>query len=180
MPAFTVNGVPRELSLEPHRSLLQVLREELHLTGAKYACGEGACGACTVLVDGDPVRSCVTPVGETVDRSVTTIEGLAPEGSLHPVQRAFLDTAAMQCGYCTPGMIMNAVALLGRVPAPGDDEIVQAMQGNICRCCAYPRIVRAVRRAADVVGELPASASLPRSHRRRSRPPVGSDPRRRS
>ena len=161
MPAFTVNGVPRELSLEPDRSLLHVLREELHLTGAKYACGEGACGACTVLVDGDPVRSCVTPVGETVDRSVTTVEGLAPEGSLHPVQRAFLDTAAMQCGYCTPGMIMNAVALLGRVPAPDDDEIVQAMQGNVCRCCAYPRIVRAVRGAAEVVEELPGSAGVP-------------------
>jgi isoquinoline 1-oxidoreductase len=159
VPAFTVNGVHRELALEPDRSLLHVLREELHLTGAKYACGEGACGACTVLVDGDPVRACVTPVGETVNRSVTTVEGLAPEGSLHPVQRAFLDTAAMQCGYCTPGMIMNAVPLVGRIPAPDDDEIAQAMQGNICRCCAYPRIARAIRRAADLVDQGPVPAS---------------------
>ncbi len=150
MPSFTVNGVPHELSLEPGRSLLHVLREELHLTAAKYACGEGACGACTVLVDGDPVRSCLTLIGEAVDRSITTVEGLAPEGSLHSVQRAFIDTAAIQCGYCTPGMIMRAVALLRRSPGADRDEIVEAMQGNVCRCCTYPRIIEAIRRASDV------------------------------
>ena len=150
MPVLTVNGVRREVSLDPQRSVLQTLREELHVTGAKYACGEGACGACTILLEGEPVRSCVTPIQEVSDRAITTIEGLAPEGALHPVQRAFLETGAMQCGYCVPGMIISAAALLERTATPDDDEILEAMQGNVCRCCAYPRIVRAVRRAAGL------------------------------
>jgi nicotinate dehydrogenase subunit B len=144
-----VDGRPYPVSLEPDRSLLVVLREELGMTGAKYGCGEGACGACTVLLDGSPVRSCVTPIGEAAGRSVTTIEGLAT-GGLHPVQWAFLEERAMQCGYCTPGMVMCAVALLQANPHPDDAQIVEAMNGNLCRCCAYPRILRAIRRASDV------------------------------
>src|SRR5947207_13602165 len=139
MPELTVNGARHELSLEPDRSLLQVLREELGLTGAKYACGEGACGACTVLVDGEPVRACVTQAREAAGRAVTTVEGLASAAGLHPVQRAFAETAAFQCGYCTPGMVVTAAALLDRNPSPTDEEIRQHLQGNLCRCCAYPR-----------------------------------------
>jgi nicotinate dehydrogenase subunit B len=165
VPTLNVNGVDRELSLEPDRSLLQVLREELGLTGAKYACGEGACGACTVLVDGQPVRSCVTPIAEAAGRAVATVEGLARVGELHPVQLAFVETAAMQCGFCTPGMVMGAVALLERTASPGENAIREAMQGNVCRCCAYPRILQAVRRAAELAAseppDLPASAPAP-------------------
>jgi isoquinoline 1-oxidoreductase len=155
VPVLTVNGVRREVSLDPQRSVLQTLREELHLTGAKYACGEGACGACTVLLDGEPVRSCVTPIQEVSGRAITTIEGLAPEGALHPLQQVFLETGAMQCGYCVPGMIISAAALLERTATPDDDEILEAMQGNVCRCCAYPRILRAVRRAAGLARDVP-------------------------
>lgn len=155
MPVLTVNGARHEVPLDPHRSLLQTLREELHLTGAKYACGEGACGACTILLDGEPVRSCVTPIQEVSGRAITTIEGLAPEGALHPVQQAFLEIGAMQCGYCTPGMIISATALLERTATPDDNEILEAMQGNVCRCCAYSRIVRAVRRAAGIASDAP-------------------------
>jgi nicotinate dehydrogenase subunit B len=149
MAVMTVNGQRREVSLEPNRRLLTFLREELGLTGAKYACGEGECGACTVLVDDAPVRACVTWVADVAGRSITTVEGLAGEGRLHPVQRAFLDEGAMQCGYCTPGMVMSAVALLRSEPHPDEPRIVEAMNGNICRCCAYPRILRAIRRAAE-------------------------------
>src|SRR5437764_14106614 len=127
MAELTVNGARHELSLERERSLLQVLREELGLTGAKYACGEGACGACTVLLDGEPIHSCVTPVGDAAGRAVTTIEGLTPPGALHPVQRAFAEAAAMQCGFCTPGMIVRAAALLERTPSPSDEEILAHM-----------------------------------------------------
>jgi nicotinate dehydrogenase subunit B len=147
--SLIVTGRPRDVSPEPDRSLLVVLREELGLTGAKCGCGEGACGACTVLLDGRPVRSCITPISEAADRSVTTVEGLAAEG-LHPVQQAFLEEGAMQCGYCTPGMVMSAVALLGANPHPDHARTVEAMNGNICRCCAYPRILRAIRRAAEM------------------------------
>ena len=145
---LTVNGVAREIASEPERSLLAVLREEFDLTGAKYGCGEGACGACTVLVEGEPVRACVLPIGEADGRSVTTVEGLAADGLL---QQAFVDEAALQCGYCTPGMIMAATALLAANPDPDDAQIAKALSGNVCRCCAYPRIVRAVRRAASGV-----------------------------
>jgi nicotinate dehydrogenase subunit B len=166
---IVVNGVEHEVPLEPDRSLLHVLREELDLTGAKYGCGEGACGACTVLLDGRAVRSCTTPIGDVGDRPITTVEGLAAEGALHPVARAFLEVGAMQCGYCTPGMVVAAAALLAETPHPDDARIAEALDGNVCRCGAYPRIVRAVRRASELVADdrttsapSPPSADLPR------------------
>jgi aerobic-type carbon monoxide dehydrogenase small subunit (CoxS/CutS family) len=157
-----VNGAARVVRVEPERSLLGVLRDELGLTGAKYGCGEGQCGACIVLVAGEPVPSCVTAVSSAAGRPIQTIEGLA-EGArgdrLHPLQQAFLDEEALQCGYCTPGMIMAALGLLQRTPRPSEDEIVTAMQPNVCRCGVYPRIVRAIRRAAAVmaVGQIEGS-----------------------
>ena len=149
---FTVNGAERAVNVAAEASLLSVLREQLDLTGAKISCGEGACGACTVLVDDEPVRSCVTPVAAIVGRRVLTIEGLATGGELHPLQQAFLDTDAFQCGYCTPGMIMAGVGLLTQYPDPDEDTIVRSMQGNICRCGMYARIVRAVQQAAAELG----------------------------
>jgi aerobic-type carbon monoxide dehydrogenase small subunit (CoxS/CutS family) len=146
---LTVNGVARTVTTDPQRPLLDVLREDLHLTGAKYGCGEGRCGACTVLMDGKPARSCVVPVSLADKKTITTIEGLAKGDSLHPVQEAFLEEGAMQCGYCTPGMIVSAVALLQDKPNPTDEEIVAGMNGNICRCNGYVKIKNAVRRAAD-------------------------------
>lgn len=146
---LTVNGVERTVTTDSQRPLLDVLREDLHLTGAKYGCGEGRCGACTVLMDGKPTRSCVVPVSLADKKSITTIEGLAKGDSLHPVQEAFLEEGAMQCGYCTSGMILSTVALLGTKPNPTDEEIVAGMNGNICRCNGYIKIVKAVRRAAD-------------------------------
>src|SRR5438309_5971675 len=145
--ALKVNGTPREVDVEEDRTLLSVLRDELDLTGTKYGCGEGQCGACTVLLDGEAVRSCITPVSQAAGKRITTIEGLEHDGRLHPLQEAFLETGAMQCGYCTPGMIMSGVSLLGRKANPSDAEIVRGMQGNICRCGTYPRIVEAVRMA---------------------------------
>ena len=145
---LTVNGVERTVTTDPQRPLLDVLREDLHLTGTKYSCGEGRCGACTVLLDGKPVRSCVTPVSLADKKSITTIEGLAKGESLHPVQEAFLEEGAMQCGYCTSGMILSAAALLQAKPDPTEEEIVAGMNGNICRCNGYVKIVKAVRRAA--------------------------------
>jgi len=147
--ALTVNGVERTVTTDPQRPLLDVLREDLHLTGAKYACGEGRCGACAVLMDGRRVLSCVTPVSLAGGKSITTIEGLAQGDALHPVQEAFLEEGAMQCGYCTPGMILSAVALLQQTPNPTDEEIVAGMNGNICRCNGYVKIQNAVRRAAE-------------------------------
>lgn len=148
-----VNGVEMEVRSDPGRSLLEVLRDEKGLTGTKYGCGEGQCGACTVLVDGRPRRSCITPVSEVSGAKITTIEGLASNGSLHPVQQAFLDAGAMQCGYCTSGMILSTVALLSRNALPTESEIKRAMQGNVCRCCTYPRIVDAIKRAAVAMRE---------------------------
>jgi aerobic-type carbon monoxide dehydrogenase small subunit (CoxS/CutS family) len=145
---LTVNGTKRTITTHPERSLLDVLREELHLTGTKYGCGEGQCGACTVLMDGKQVLSCVTPVAAADKKAITTIEGLATGDSLHPVQEAFLAEGAMQCGYCTPGMILTAVALLENNPNPTDEEITAAMNGNLCRCNGYPKILNAIRRAA--------------------------------
>jgi CO/xanthine dehydrogenase Mo-binding subunit/aerobic-type carbon monoxide dehydrogenase small subunit (CoxS/CutS family) len=146
-----VNGVEHEVGSEPDRSLLQVLREELRLTGAKPACGEGVCGACTVLLDGEPVRSCRLWLTEVGARPVTTVEGLAREGRLHPVQQAFMDAGAIQCGYCTAGMITTAVALLMTDPDPDEDRIRESMATNVCRCGTYPRIIRAIRGAAELV-----------------------------
>jgi aerobic-type carbon monoxide dehydrogenase small subunit (CoxS/CutS family) len=143
-----VNGTRRAVEAEADQSLLSVLRDELGLTGAKYGCGEGQCGACTVLLDGRPVRSCLTKAAAVGAAPVTTIEGLAENGTLHPVQEGFLQAGAMQCGYCTPGMILEAVALLRRRPDPPEAEIARALEGHICRCCTYPRIVEAVRAAA--------------------------------
>jgi isoquinoline 1-oxidoreductase len=143
-----VNGVECQVALEPDRSLLFVLREELGLTGAKPGCGEGECGACTVLVDGKPVQACQARVSDAAGHSVTTIEGLASGGRLHPVQRAFIEVGALQCGYCTAGMIMSTVSLLEQEADPSDAQIGAALAGNLCRCCTYPRIKRAVRRAA--------------------------------
>jgi aerobic-type carbon monoxide dehydrogenase small subunit (CoxS/CutS family) len=149
-----VNGQPREVDAEPGDSLLSVLRDDFGLTGSHYGCGEGQCGACTVLLDGAGARSCVTRVGSVGTTAITTIEGLtaraASEGrDLHPVQQAFLDVEAFQCGYCTSGMIMAAVGLLKTNPNPSDQDVARLMQGNVCRCGTYPRIVKAVRLAAD-------------------------------
>jgi aerobic-type carbon monoxide dehydrogenase small subunit (CoxS/CutS family) len=147
-----VNGTRRRIDADPDRMLLSVLRDDLDLTGTKYGCGEGQCAACTVLIDGQPTRSCITKVGAAAGKHILTIEGLAPEGKLHPVQEAFLDAEAMQCGWCTPGMILGAVALLRRTPDPSDTEIVAGMNGHICRCGTYPRIVAAIHAAAKKGG----------------------------
>jgi aerobic-type carbon monoxide dehydrogenase small subunit (CoxS/CutS family) len=170
---LAVNGTRRRLDVDEERSLLSALRDDLDLTGAKYGCGEGQCGACIVLVNGQPMPSCITSVASIVGKEITTIEGLgtgtdqrqstvgeseAPQTlevneQLHPLQEAFLEMNALQCGYCTPGMIMAAVALLHDNPQPGESEITHALKSNICRCGAYPRIVAAVRRAAELMQE---------------------------
>jgi aerobic-type carbon monoxide dehydrogenase small subunit (CoxS/CutS family) len=147
-----INGTRRRIEVDAERTLLSVLRDDLDLTGAKYGCGEGQCGACTVLIDGTPTRSCLTKAATLSGRKITTIEGLERDGRLHPVQQAFLDADAMQCGYCTAGMIMGVVALLEKNPQPSDAEIARGMNGHICRCGAYPRIVRAIHKAAAVKG----------------------------
>jgi aerobic-type carbon monoxide dehydrogenase small subunit (CoxS/CutS family) len=146
-----VNGSRRVLDADAERSLLSVLRDDLDLTGSKYGCGEGRCGACTVLIDGHPTRSCNTLVGAVNGKPVRTIEGLARDGKLHPVQEAFLKADALQCGYCTCGMIMSAVALLDRDARPQREEIVRSLNGNICRCGAYQRILDAVEQAAKAM-----------------------------
>jgi aerobic-type carbon monoxide dehydrogenase small subunit (CoxS/CutS family) len=143
-----VNGAEHRLDVPPDRSLLSVLRNELDLTGTKYGCGEGQCGACTVLLDGKPVRSCRTPVSLAAGKRITTIEGLEQNGHLHPVQEAFLSTESFQCGYCTSGMILSAVALLDSNPKPTEQDILRRMEGNVCRCGTYPRIVDAIQQAA--------------------------------
>jgi aerobic-type carbon monoxide dehydrogenase small subunit (CoxS/CutS family) len=145
---LTVNGATRAIGVPGERSLLSVLRDDLGLTGSKIGCGEGACGACTVLLDGQPARACITLAADAAGRAVVTIEGLETDGQLHPLQRAFLELDALQCGYCTPGMIMAALGLLAQYPNPSEDAIVGWMQGNICRCGTYPRIVRAIQQAA--------------------------------
>jgi isoquinoline 1-oxidoreductase subunit alpha len=145
---LAVNGKSYPVDVDPQTSLLAVLREHLDLTGSKYGCGEGQCGACTVLIDGKAQRSCVTRVGAVTQKKITTIEGLASGDRLHPVQQAFLDVGAMQCAYCTSGMIMSAVALLQKNPNPQPSEIIEFMDGNVCRCGTYPRIVSAIQKAA--------------------------------
>ena len=144
-----VNGAAHAVDVDGERSLLSVLRDDLDLTGSKYGCGEGQCGACTVLVDGRPTRSCMTKAASVAGRTIATIEGLEQNGRLHPVQDAFAEADAMQCGYCTPGMVMEAVALLRRKADPSAAEIARALEGHICRCGTYHRIVRAVQRAAE-------------------------------
>lgn len=155
MPRITeldVNGAKRRIDADADRSLLSVLRDDLDLTGTKYGCGEGTCAACTVLIDGKPVRSCITKVGSVAAARIVTIEGLAADGKLHPVQEAFLDADALQCGWCTPGMILGAVGLLQKTPHPTEAEIVAGMNGHICRCGAYPRIVDAIQAASKKGG----------------------------
>ena len=147
---FTVNGRTYPIDAGPDTTLLTALREHLNLTGTKYGCGEGQCGACTVLVNGKAQRSCITKVASVGQKEVTTIEGLASGEELHPVQQAFLDEGALQCGYCTPGMIISAVALLKQNPRPAENDIVEFMDGNICRCGTYPRIINAIQRAAKM------------------------------
>src|SRR5262249_46010648 len=142
-----VNGSRHAVRAEPGQSLLGVLRDDLGLTGSKYGCGEGRCGACTVLVNGEPIRSCLTRVKAVAGKQVLTIEGLAKGGKLHPLQEAFLEVGAFQCGYCTCGMILSALALLRENRRPSREDIVHALDGNICRCGAYSRIIAAVERA---------------------------------
>jgi aerobic-type carbon monoxide dehydrogenase small subunit (CoxS/CutS family) len=143
-----VNGEERRVDAPPEESLLSVLRNRLDLTGTKYGCGEGQCGACTVLRDGKAVRSCLTPLSAAARKKITTIEGLERAEKLHPVQEAFLAEEAFQCGYCTSGMIMSAAALLSANPSPNEAQIKRAMNGNICRCGTYPRVIAAIQRAA--------------------------------
>jgi aerobic-type carbon monoxide dehydrogenase small subunit (CoxS/CutS family) len=147
-----VNGTKRAIQADGERSLLEVLREDLQLTGSKYGCGEGRCGACTVLIGGKATRSCRTTIEEVGNRPVITIEGLERNGKLHPLQTAFLENDAMQCGFCTAGMIMSGASLLNQKPNPTDEEILTAMQGNICRCGTYARIMAAMRQAAGRKG----------------------------
>ncbi len=149
---FTVNGQRQTVNSDPQRPLLEVLREDLQLTGTKFGCGETRCGACTVLMDGRAVRTCTLPVSEAQGKTIITIEGLADGDRLHPVQEAFLAEGAFQCGYCTSGMIMATVALLKENPRPTDGQILVALDGNLCRCCGYTRIINAVRRAAGQAG----------------------------
>lgn len=145
---FTLNDKPVELTVEPERRLLWVLRNNLDLTGTKFGCARGLCGSCTVLVDEQPVRSCVYPIPRVQGRKVTTIEGLATNGRLHPLQQAFIDHDALQCGFCTPGMILNAYGLLRKNPQPTPEDIVRSMDRNLCRCGSYGRIIPAIQTAA--------------------------------
>jgi aerobic-type carbon monoxide dehydrogenase small subunit (CoxS/CutS family) len=151
---FRLNGRPVTLEADPDRSLLWALRTDFELTGTKYGCGIGLCGSCTVVVDGEAVRSCSTALKEVEGKDVTTIEGLAPAGAdaLHPLQQAFVEHGALQCGYCTPGMIMNAYGLLQRNPRPTREAILEAMEGNLCRCGAHQRILAAIEAATQTPG----------------------------
>jgi aerobic-type carbon monoxide dehydrogenase small subunit (CoxS/CutS family) len=155
MPRITeleVNGAKRRIDADSERTLLSVLRDDLDLTGTKYGCGEGQCWACTVLIDGQATRSCLTKVGAAAGKKIVTIEGLAPQGGLHPMQEAFLEADALQCGWCTPGMILGAVGLLQKTPKPTEADIVAGMNGHICRCGTYPRIVAAIQAASKKGG----------------------------
>ncbi len=152
--ALNVNGKKMTLDVDSTVSLLSVLRNDLNLTGSKYGCGEGQCGACTVLLDGQPARSCITQVGRATGKQITTIEGLEKDGQLHPLQEAFIKADAMQCAYCTSGMIMTGAALLTKNARPNRDEIVTAMNGNICRCGTYQRIVNAIEIASGSTKEV--------------------------
>jgi nicotinate dehydrogenase subunit A len=164
MPTFTlrVNGRAHEVEGEPSDNLLSVLRYELDLPGSKYGCGEGYCGACTVLIDNQAVRACVTRLGAVAGKAITTIEGLGALDRLHPVQEAFLEAEAFQCGYCTPGMVMATVSLLRTVPSPSEQDIARVMDRNVCRCGTYPRIVKAVKLAAERMRGTSSSAEVRR------------------
>ena len=146
---LSINGIEHHVDVPADSKLLYVLRENLGLTGTKYGCGEGICGACTVLLDGKPARSCQAPLSAVVGKKITTIEGLERDGKLHPVQEAFLKVEAFQCAYCTSGMILAAVGLLSKNPRPSDEQIISGMEGNVCRCGTHPRIVEAIRQAAS-------------------------------
>jgi len=148
---FTLNGKKAEIEIDPSLTLLWVLRDQFGLTGTKFGCGEGYCGACTVIIDNKAVRSCATLVGEVADREVITIEGLSKNGQLHPLQQAFMDKDALQCGFCTPGMIMNAYGLLLRNPEPTRQEVIEAMEDNLCRCGAHIRIIEAIQQAGKEI-----------------------------
>jgi len=153
---LAINGRPCTVDADPQTSLLTILREKLDLMGTKYGCGEGQCGACTVLIDGRAQRSCITRAETVAQKKITTIEGLARGEQLHPVQAAFLEEGAMQCGYCTPGMIMSAVALLNRNHHPTQSEVINFLDGNICRCGTYSRIISAIQKAATMLAESEA------------------------
>ena len=146
--SFTLNGKKTEVLIDTSQTLLWVLRNHFGLTGTKYGCGNGFCGACTVLIDNEPVRSCQVPVSEVAGKNVVTIEGLEQKGKLHPVQKAFIDHEALQCGFCTPGMILTAVALLAKNPSPSRQQIIDGMEDNLCRCGAHNRIIDAIETAA--------------------------------
>lgn len=146
---FTLNGKPVQMSVDPGRKLLWVLRTDLGLTGTKYGCGASYCGACTVLIDNEAVRSCQVAMTDVRNRNIVTIEGIGTNGKLHPLQKAFTDLDALQCGYCTPGMIMNACALLRKIPKPTYEQIIERMDNNLCRCGAHKRIVQAIQTAAQ-------------------------------
>ena len=146
-----VNGIKHEVNVDPDVELLSVLRNNLDLTGSKYGCGEGACGACTVLINGKPSRSCITPVSSVAGKEIITIEGLEKNGKLHEVQEAFLKSDPFQCSYCASGMLMSAVALLKNNPSPSEDAIVKAMNGNICRCGTYTNIVKSIQLASSKI-----------------------------
>jgi len=148
---FQLNGKKTELTTDPNQTLLWVLRNQLGLTGTKYGCGTGFCGSCTVIIDNEAVRSCSLPVRDVAGKKVVTIEGLANNGKLNPVQQAFVEHDALQCGFCTPGMIMNATALLMKNPKPTKQEIIQGMEDNLCRCGAHVRIIRAIENAATTM-----------------------------
>jgi aerobic-type carbon monoxide dehydrogenase small subunit (CoxS/CutS family) len=152
--SLSVNGKKMSTDVDAATSLLSVLRNDLDLTGSKYGCGEGQCGACTVLLDGQPIRSCITQVGKTSGKEITTIEGLEKDGRLHPLQEAFIKADAMQCAYCTSGMIMSSAGLLSRNPKPTRDEIISGMNGNICRCGTYQRIIDAIQIASGTAREV--------------------------
>jgi aerobic-type carbon monoxide dehydrogenase small subunit (CoxS/CutS family) len=158
---ITVNGTGRQVSAAAGRSLLEVLRDDLGVTGPKFGCGEGVCGACTVLIGRRAVTACTMPAEEAAGQRVTTVEGLAEDGILHPVQQAWLEAGAMQCGYCTPGWLMAAAALLNQVAHPDDERTAAALAGQVCRCCTYPRIQRAIRRAAELMEQPELLAAGP-------------------
>jgi aerobic-type carbon monoxide dehydrogenase small subunit (CoxS/CutS family) len=151
---FTLNGKAVSLEVDPSRTLLWVLRYDLGLTGSKYGCGEGLCGACTVIIDRQAVRSCSVEMKDVAGKEVTTIEGLEQRGELHPLQKAFVEHDALQCGYCTPGMIMNAYSLLLNTPRPSRRQIIEQMDGNLCRCGAHRRIIEAIETAAKQMGGM--------------------------